>query len=132
MAQGTTSRSLFASPTAKQEAPDALNALVKAFEDGDAESVMRHSGQRLDVSLFGMSKLFSRSQAGYVLRDFFKEHRPERLHVTDTSGSAGNWFAAGRYWYGGGDAPLAVYFRLRFGEDEWELREVRISRTVDR
>ena len=93
---------------------------------------MKHAGSRLDVTLFGMSELFSRSQAGYVLGQFFDEYRPERLEMTETSGSEGNWFAAGRYWYRRGEAPLAVYFRLRSSGGEWELREVRIGRTAGR
>ncbi len=93
---------------------------------------MRHSARRLDVTLFGMSELFSRSQANYVLRDFFAEYRPEQFDMTEMSGSLGNWFAAGRYRYARGEAPLAVYFRLRFGEGKWELRELRIGRTIDR
>lgn len=113
-------------------APPALGALVDAFRAGDSDALMKHSAQRLDVTLFGISELFSRSQAGYVLSDFFDEYRPLRLEITETSGSEGNWFAAGRYWYERGEAPLAVYFRLRSGEGVWKLREVRIGRTADR
>lgn len=117
---------------AHQEEPAALGRLVDAFRSGDSGSLMKHAGRRLDVTLFGMSELFSRSQAGYVLGQFFDEYRPERLEMTETSGSEGNWFAAGRYWYRRGEAPLAVYFRLRSSGGEWELREVRIGRTAGR
>lgn len=113
-------------------APPALSVLVDAFRAGDTDTLMKHSAHRLDLTLFGISELFSRSQAGYVLSDFFNEYRPLRLQMTETSGSEGNWFAAGRYWYQRGEAPLTVYFRLRSGDGAWELREVRIGRTADR
>lgn len=112
--------------------PPALRAIIEAFQEGDSGTLTKYSARRLDVTLFGISELFSRSQAGYVLHDFFRQYRPERLEITEASGAEGNWFAAGRYWYGRGDAPLAVYLRLRSGEGGWELREVRIGRTVDR
>ncbi len=112
--------------------PQALAAIVDAFREGDSATLTNHSARRLDVTLFGISELFSRSQAGYVLHDFFDQYHPEHLEITETSGTEGNWFAAGRYWYRRGEAPLAIYLRLRGGEGAWELREVRIGRTEGR
>lgn len=115
-----------------QDAPILLGEVLDAFGRGDARGVVNCSSRRLDVTLFGVSELFSQSQVGYVLSDFFAEYPPQRLDVTETSGSIDNWFAAGRFWYERGDTPLSVYFRLRFSGGEWELREVRIGRTIHR
>ena len=106
-----------------------LGDLLDAFGRGDARGVLDCSARRLDVTIFGVSEQFSQSQVGYVLRDFFAEYPPLRMDVTETSGSIDNWFAAGRFWYEKGEAPLSVYFRLRFADGEWKLREVRIGRT---
>ncbi len=113
-------------------APAVIALLESAFARGDAAALIRHSARRLDITLFGSSELFSRSQAGYVLKAFFDEYEPERLVLNETSGSEGNWFAAGRYWYAAGDLPLAVFLRVRRADDAWELREVRIGRSIDR
>lgn len=113
------------------QAPAVLRLLEDAFARGDAAEMMRHSARRVDVTLFGSSELFSRSQAGYVLKAFFSEYRPDRLLLSERSASEGNWFAAGRYWYEAGEAPLRVYLRVRRANGGWELREVRIGRSID-
>ena len=115
-----------------QDAPVLLTELLDAFGRGDARGVVNCSSRRLDVTIFGVSELFSQSQVSYVLRDFFANYPPQKLNVTETSGSIDNWFAAGHYWYRRGDAPLSVYFRLRLSGGEWKLREVRIGRTIHR
>lgn len=115
-----------------QHAPAVLAQLEAAFARGDAGAMMRYSARRVDVTLFGTSELFSRSQAGYVLKAFFNEYRPERLLLNERSASEGNWFVAGRYWYEAAESPLAVYLRVRRTDSGWELREVRIGRSIDR
>lgn len=115
-----------------QYAPAVLGLLEAAFARGDAGAIMRHSARRVDVTLFGSSELFSRSQAGYVLKAFFNEYRPERLLLNERSASEGNWFVAGRYWYEAAESPLAVYLRVRRTDSGWELRDVRIGRSIDR
>lgn len=115
-----------------QSAPVELTFLEQAFARGDAAEIMKYSAKHLDITLFGASELYSRSQAGYVLKAFFEEYRPKKLLFTEMSGSEANWFAAGSYWYETGDSHLVVYFRLRRGDFGWELREVRIGRLGDR
>lgn len=115
-----------------QSAPVELTFLEQAFARGDAAEIMKYSAKHIDITLFGASELYSRSQAGYVLKAFFDEYRPEKLSFTEMSGSEANWFAAGSYWYETGDPNLAVYLRLRRGDFGWELREVRIGRLSDR
>jgi hypothetical protein len=117
---------------APQSAPVELTFLEQAFARGDAAEIMKFSAKHLDITLFGSSELYSRSQAGYVLKAFFDEYRPEKLLLTEMSGSEANWFAAGSYSYVTGDSHLAVYLRLRRGDFGWELREVRIGRMSDR
>lgn len=117
---------------APQSAPVELTFLQQAFASGDAAEMMKYAAKHLDITLFGSSDLYSRSQAGYVLKAFFDEYRPEKLLFTEMSGSQANWFAAGSFWYAAGESHLAVYLRLRRGDFGWELREVRIGRMNDR
>lgn len=119
-------------PSVPQHAPPELADLETAFAHGDAKRLIEHAARRVDVTLFGSSELFSRSQAGYVFKEFFREYPPERLILRETTGAEGNWFASGRYWYARAEEPLAVYLRLRHGSEGWQLREIRIGRTMDR
>jgi hypothetical protein len=117
---------------AQPEGNEVLEGIRDALEDGEVERLMKRSGDRIDLTVFGVSELLSRSQAGYVVRAFFAEYRPIAVQLIDTSESDGNWFAAAGYSYERGTAPLSVYLRLRRGSAGWELRELRIERTTAR
>ena len=126
---GLTTDTLQAIP---EQAPAELMHLERAFARGDASEMMKYSAKHVDITLFNSNELYSRSQAGYVLKAFFDEYRPERLMLGEISGTEANWFAAGRYWYVTGEMHLVVYLRLRRAEFGWELREIRIGRISDR
>ena len=113
----------FACSAAAQESSDALSQIDRAFKQGDARALVAPAADRLDVSLFGAGMQYSRSQALYVMQDFFKEYPPQRLEWQSNSEAEGSRFAMGRYWYEGGGAPLRVYVRLQ----EKKLREVRVE-----
>lgn len=118
--------------SAQHDGAAVLEDIRGAFSEGDVERLMRRSGERIDLTVFGVSELLSRSQARYVLRSFFAEYPPTMVALVDTSESEGNWFASAGYWYETGKAPLSVYLRLRRGSAEWELRELRFDRPAAR
>lgn len=111
-----------------QEAEQA--ALQEAFAAGDARTVLDGATGRVEVSLFGESSQYSRSQAVYVLQDFFENYPPRRFAWQDSSESGQNRFLTGRYWHSGKKQPLRVHLRLRRGGESsgWQLQDVRIER----
>lgn len=117
---------------AQQEGDEVLRGVREALEKGDAEQLMEASGERIDLTVFGVSELLSRSQASYVVRAFFAEYPPSAVRLIDTSESDGNWFASAEYSYESGTVPLSVYLRLRRGSSGWELRELRFDRSTPR
>jgi hypothetical protein len=116
-------------PRVRAQEPDeaVLKSLEAAFAGGDVEALLKRSATRLEVAIFGESRLYSRSQARYVLRDFFEERKPERFAFSASSKTNGGWFAEGEYWYSRAERPLRVYMRLRQNGTAWELREVLIA-----
>lgn len=110
----------------------ALQEIQVALASGDARGLIRRSADRVDITVFGASEVLSRSQSMYVMKDFFRDYRPARISLEETSGSDGNWFASARYWAENEDTPFAVYVRMRLNERRWELRELRIGRSNSR
>lgn len=109
----------------------ALQEICQALRAGSVDPLMDRAADRVDLTIFGSSELLSRSQAKYVLMDFFRSYPPTRVEVHETSPSDGNWFASASYWYEGGDGPLTVYLRMRAkSADDWELRELRFGRSA--
>lgn len=115
-----------ATPADAQEAE--RTALQEAFAAGDARAVMAHAAGRVEVSLFGSRSQYSRSQAMYVLQNFFEDHPPRRFSWRSMSANGRSRFLTGRYWHETAERPLPVYLRLSQGEGAWQLQEVRIDR----
>lgn len=104
-----------------------LQDVQRAFVAGDAKALLGYAADRLEISLFNESTLYSRSQALYVMQAFFREYPPVRFVYQEHQPASGSWFAAAVYWCDPADRPLRVYIRLRERGDGWELREIRVD-----
>lgn len=115
-------------PVAHAQEPTPLERIHEAFAQGDARALLEQAAERVEVVLLGQSRQYSRSQAVYVMDEFFREYPPEQFELADTSGSNGSQFAASQYWSNREEAPLQVYIHLRQSEERWLIREIRIER----
>lgn len=122
------------SPARAQEArtssdgEETLGAVSAAFAAGDVARLLGHTAERLDVTLFGASALYSRAQAAYVLQDFFRTYPPTTFSFGVPARAEDNWFVAGTYQHAPDEEAFAVYVRLRKRQARWEVREIRIAR----
>ena len=107
--------------------PEAVIERVEAaFENGDADLLLDEAADRVEVSLPGTRAYYSRSQAVYVLREFFDDHSPRRFEAKDVSTAGTSFFITGRFWHVRSEQPLSVYTRFA-GTDQVRLQEVRIE-----
>jgi hypothetical protein len=115
-------------PSARAQSGEAVLEQIQAgFNRGDARLVLDQSADRLELAITGTGTLFSRSQATYVLQDFFRQFPPDRFSLLEPANTNGSWFAGGTYWSGQSERPFSVYVRIRMRDDRWELREIRIE-----
>lgn len=105
----------------------ALSEVEQGFGDGDARRLLTSGAERIEISVFGARTFYSRSQALYVMSDFFEEYAPRRFELDQASQTARAYFASGRYWHMRSDRPLRVYVRLGKDRSEWRLYEIRIE-----
>ncbi|NBC00797.1 MAG: DUF4783 domain-containing protein [Bacteroidetes bacterium] len=106
----------------------ALEHVRDAFARGDARALLAPATERIEMTLLGRSTHYSRSQAIYVMEEFFRDYPPEQFAVEDTSGAEGSWFMAYEYWSTRGQEPMQVFIRVRTLDDSWEVREIRVER----
>lgn len=114
----------------------AVQRVEMAFADGTAESLLDPSTDRVEISKFGTRTFYSRAQALYVLRDFFKAHPPKRFEREEIVTAGTSFFVTGRYWHVRAEDPLRIYVRLTEPSGNanggqamvWRLQEVRIER----
>lgn len=108
------------------------NALIEGLRDGDAQRLLDASADRVEISLFGARTFYSQAQAFYVVRDFFRDHPPQRFALRDTMQADASYFLTGRYWHTRTDQPLTVLIRMRRAEGSraegtWNVHEIRIE-----
>ncbi len=61
----------------------------EALKAGSAKEAVKYFNQSLDINLEGEIKTYSKAQAEYVLRDFFKKHPPSDFTIVHTGSSKG-------------------------------------------
>ncbi len=104
-----------------------LERIGVAMEAGDVSRLLGQTADRVEISLFGERRRYSRAQALYVMQDFFKGYAPERFTYDERSQSGQGWFAEGRLHYRRSEQPLRVYIRLQQRGGRWELRELMVE-----
>jgi hypothetical protein len=72
-----------------------IKDVIKA---GSAKEMVKFLNQSVDINLEGNVSSYSKTQAEFVLRDFFKKHVPTDFSIVHTGSSKGGLqFAIGRY-----------------------------------
>jgi len=112
---------------AQQDPRSALETVQAAIERGDVDSIVDQASEQIEIAVFGSSKLYSKTQARYILTDFFAEYPPRGFRFEDPSTTSRGLFVEGAYRHAGGDAPLRIYVQLRRVDSEWLLRELLIE-----
>lgn len=107
-----------------------LGGLEWAFSHADVDSIASLSASRIEISVLGKSRLYSRTQSRYVLKEFFDQYPPVRVSFSDPSTTEKGIFAAGTYRFASNREPLRLYVRLRRDGSSWALREIVIERAV--
>ncbi len=111
------------------EAP--LAVVQRALSRASVDSIIALSSDRIEIAVLGKSKLYSKAQARYVLKDFFDRYPPVRVTFRNPSATDKGIFAAGSYRHTADGEPLRVYVRLRRDDASWSLREIVVEK-VDR
>lgn len=113
---------------AAQDAASIVREIERALAEGNANRLAAVAADRVEVGLLEGSTLYSRSQALYVLEDFFEEFAPERCALRTVDESDTDWFVSGQYWHAGGDEPLRVFVQFKSEGGQWSLRGLRVER----
>ena len=120
---------------AQAQSPDLpLESIRTAFADGSASELVSGTTDRLEVSVLGEGMLYTKGQAHYVLRDFFKAHPPKSFQINKVARAGESWFVSGRYLSSKNGAPYRVYVRLRNVASErggWSIQEIHVSHHDD-
>ena len=83
------------------EAQTIFAPMKDAVKAGDASELAKYLNTSIDLNLEGEVNTYSKAQAEFVLRDFFKKHTPDDFSIVHTGSSKGGLqFAIGKYQSG--------------------------------
>ncbi len=104
----------------KNEVIDQIREAIKA---GSAKELSKHLNQTIDVTIDGKPQNYSKAQAEFVLRDFFKAHPPADFNIIHQGSSKGGQpFAIGEYI--SGPDKYRVWMKIKTTNKDQLIQEI--------
>jgi hypothetical protein len=98
-----------------------------AVKAGDASELAKYLNTSIDLNLEGEVNTYSKAQAEFVLRDFFKKHTPNDFSIVHTGSSKGGLqFAIGKYQSGADN--YNVLMRVREVDKAFLIHEMSFTK----
>jgi hypothetical protein len=95
-----------------------FNPMKDALKTGNAKEVVKFFNTSVDMNVEGNVDTYSKAQAEFVLRDFFKKHPVSDFNIVHTGSSKGGLqFAIGRYVSNGDNYNVLLRVKEVGGEN---------------
>ena len=94
-----------------------------AIKAGSAKELAKYLNQTVDVTIEGKLENYSKAQAEFVLRDFFKAHPPNEFTIIHQGSSKGGQpFAIGQYK--SGSDTYRVWMKIKVVNKDQLIQEI--------
>jgi hypothetical protein len=104
-----------------------FNPMKDAVKAGNAKELVKYFNTTIDLNLEGEVSTYSKAQAEFVLRDFFKKHAPSDFTIVHSGSSKGGLqFAIGKF-QSGADS-YNVLMRMREVESVYLIHEMSFTK----
>lgn len=111
------------SPVFSQGAGKVIDDVKETIKTGSAKELSKFLSQTVDVTIDGKVASYSKAQAEFVLRDFFKAHPPSEFNVLHQGSSKGGQpFAIGQYK--SGDDTYRVWMNIKSVDKSQLIQEI--------
>ena len=88
---------------------EVINNVRSSIKAGSSKELSKYLGDMVSLEIEGVQSNYSKTQAEYVLRDFFKKYRPTDFQYVHQGASEGGLkYAIGRYSYDGGSFRVVL------------------------
>jgi hypothetical protein len=106
---------------------DVIGLIKETIKAGSAKELSRYLNQTVEVSIDGKDQAYSKPQAEFVFRDFFKQHPPSEFDIIHQGSSKGGQpFAIGQYK--SGDEVFRVFIIIKTVNNQQLLNEIKFSK----
>ena len=106
---------------------EVVDNIKTAMKSGSSKELSKYFSQNVDVTIDGDIQPFSKTQAEYELRDFFKNHVPDNFTIIHQGASKGGLhFAIGQYI--SKSDTFRIFFRIKGSEGKYLIHEITIEK----
>lgn len=106
---------------------DVIGQIKETIKAGSAKELGRYLNQTVDVMIDEKMESYSKTQAEFVLRDFFKIHPPSEFNIIHQGSSKGGQpFAIGLYK--SGEETYRVFMKVKTIDNAHLVHEIRFSK----
>lgn len=106
---------------------DVIAQVTETIKAGSAKELSKFLNPTVDVTIEGKVENYSRAQAEFVLRDFFKAHPPNEFAIIHQGQSKGGQpFAIGQYKSQGD--TYRVWMKLKVTDNQQLIQEISFVR----
>ncbi len=106
---------------------DAIDLIKETIKAGSSKELSKYLFQTVDVTLEGKVESYSKAQAEFVFRDFFRQHPPSDFGIIHQGSSKGGQpFAIGQYK--SGNDVYRVFMKIKVVNNQHLLQEISFSK----
>ena len=110
-----------------QAQKDVISQVRETIKAGSAKELSKFLNQNVDVMIDEQLQTYSKPQAEFVLRDFFKAHPPSEFNIIHQGSSKGGQpFAIGLYK--SGSETYRVFMKIKNEGNQQLVHEIRFSK----
>jgi hypothetical protein len=110
--------------TAQSDVIDQVKETIKA---GSAKELSKYLNQTVDVTIDGNVQSYSKAQAEFVFRDFFKQHPPSEFSIIHQGSSKGGQpFAIGQFK--SGNETYRVFMKIKVINNQQLVHEISFAK----
>ena len=106
---------------------DIISQVKETIKAGSAKELSKYLNQTVDVTLNDGPQSYSKAQAEFVFRDFFKQHPPaEFTLIHQGTSKGGQIFGIGQYK--SGSETYRVYMKIKAADNQQLVHEISIAK----
>jgi hypothetical protein len=107
---------------------DVIGQIAETLKAGSSKELSRYLYQTVDITVEGTVESYSKAQAEFVFRDFFKQHPPNDFDILHQGSSpkGGQPFAIGQYK--SGSDVYRVFMKIKTVNNQQLLHEISFSK----
>ncbi len=106
---------------------DVIYQVRETIKAGSSKELSKYLFQTVDVTIEGKVQSYSKAQAEFVFRDFFRQHPPSEFNIIHQGSSKGGQpFAIGQYK--SADETYRVFMKVKSVNNQQLLHEISFSK----